>query len=76
MSKMEYTVTEGERVLAKFVNAVDAEIFADALHAALMTQDKEHEQISVETPQRIVYIAGEYARTSDYYLRAHDKVGA
>lgn len=76
MNKMEFTVTEGERVLAKFVNAVDAEIFADALHAALMTQDKPHYQIAVETPQRIVYIAGEYTRTSDYYLHAHEKVGA
>lgn len=76
MSKMQYIVTEGDRVLAKFVSAVDAEIFADALHTALVRQDRPHEQISVETSQRITYIAGEYARTSDYYLRAHDKVGA
>ena len=58
MSKMEYTVTEGERVLAKFVNASDAEIFANALYSAVLRNDKAQERIAVETPQRVIYIAG------------------
>lgn len=61
MNEMTYTVTEGNRVIAKFVSASDAEIFANALHAAIKRQDKAQEQIAVETAQRVIYIAGKFA---------------